>query len=82
MKLKKILTFSEALAELEKGKKLKRTDWTKKSCLGYLKIIRTKEKGCVNQDFIAVFYDNGGLMPHPYHIDMFDIRGSWKIVEK
>ena len=80
---KKYLTFEEALIHLKSGKKIKNADWGNKY-YKYLQFIQTQEfedKNINPQRFIACFFENGLLMPHPYSFNDLDILGeSWVVV--
>lgn len=68
------LTFAEAMEKLKAGRKIKNFDSL--SDYEFLQIIETKTSGIKNvieQRFVALFWKNGGYLPHPYSFDMLDI---------
>jgi len=74
--------FGEAMKAVGDGKKVRMIEWGEN--IVYIKMIRTYEKGddICNQRFIASFYKNGTLMPHPYTPTQYDIiAGEFEIVE-
>ena len=81
------LKFEEVLPLLNEGKKARMVDWGDKMYSHIQKItpIGYKEKieGHVNpQPFIAIFYKNGGFLPHPYSFPSYDVTGGqWEIIE-
>lgn len=82
--MKKYLTFEEAVTELKSGKKIKNADWNNKH-YQYLEIIYTQDfddEKISPQRFIACFFKNGLLMPHPYSFTDLDIISdqSWMVV--
>ena len=80
----KYLKFEEMLPELRKGKKAKMVDWDDPH-YAYIQEIRTQEfeeDNISSQPFVALFYNNGGLMPHPYSFPNYDIMGGqWEIID-
>ncbi len=78
------LKFEDILPSIREGKKARMVDWDD-PMYAYIQQIRTQEfedKKIMSQPFIAMFFDNGGLMPHPYSYPSYDIlAGRWEIVE-
>lgn len=78
------LTFEEILPAIREGKKARMVDWDD-PMYAYIQQIRTQEfedEKISSQPFIALFFDNGLLMPHPYSFPSYDILGGqWEIIE-
>ena len=82
------LKFEEVLPLVREGKKARMVDWGD-PMYAYIQKIRTQEfkeenmeDDIISQPFIALFYSNGGYMPHPYSFPSYDIlAGQWEIVE-